>query len=217
MGYDTPSNRAVAKRVREIDQRHINRIKSISETNGYDIATPLEAMTMRHREVVGGSGFAAATVQDLGFEPTMGATPNQSGSGMSGGGMSGGSTTTDRPIGGGMSGGGMSGGGMSGGGMSGGGMSGGALLTLQDMHKMTGQPPPTRQKKITQKASPHKDQQVPEPARGPMINGPVGAGKPRSRAPTARNELVRQVMKEQKMTLPQASKYIKERGLYTGA
>ena len=29
---------------------------------------------MRHPEVHGGNGFAAATVQDLGFEPTLGAT-----------------------------------------------------------------------------------------------------------------------------------------------
>ena len=130
MGYDNEYNRAIAKQLRNIDQRHIDRINNISETNQYDIATPLEAMTMRNHEVVGGSGFAAATVQDLGYDPTIGVTPNTgggisggrisgggiSGGGVSGGGMSGGMTwkygggmsggsATDRPIGGGMSGG----------------------------------------------------------------------------------------------------------------
>ena len=31
-------------------------------------------MTLKNSEVVAGSGFAASTVQDLGFEPTLGAT-----------------------------------------------------------------------------------------------------------------------------------------------
>jgi hypothetical protein len=180
-------NRSISQRIRDIDQRHIDRIRNISETNGYDIATPLEAMTMRHRDVVGGSCFAAATLQDLGYEPTMGASPS-------------------------------TGGGMSGGGMSGGGMSGGALLTLTDMYKMTGQPPPMMQAKITQKASPHKDQPIPEPARGPIINGPVGGAMPRrSRAPSSRNEMVRRIMTERSMSLPEASKYIKMHNSYKRA
>ena len=217
MPYNTPMNRAISQRIRDIDQRHIDRIRNISETNGYDIATPLEAMTMRHRDVVGGSGFAAATLQDLGYESTMGASPS-TGGGMSGGGMSGGGMSGGGMSGGGMSGGGMSGGGMSGGGMSGGGMSGGALLTLTDMYKMTGQPPPMMQAKITQKASPHKNQPIPEPARGPIINGPVGGAMPRrSRAPSSRNEMVRRIMTERSMTLPEASKYIKMHNLYKRA
>ena len=31
-------------------------------------------MTLNNPDVVGGSGFAASTIQDLGFEPTLGAT-----------------------------------------------------------------------------------------------------------------------------------------------
>jgi uncharacterized membrane protein len=99
--------------VRNIDQSHINRINTISETNAYDIPTPLESMTLHHEKVTGGSGYSAATAQDLGFEPTMGATP-ASGGGVSGGGVSGG---------------GVSGGGVSGGGVSGGGVSGGGVAT----------------------------------------------------------------------------------------
>ena len=108
MPYRNPTNESVASRVRAIDQNHINRINTISETNAYDIPTPLESMTLHHNKVVGGSGFAAATAQDLGFEPTLGASP---------------------ATGGGMSAGGMSAGGMSAGGMSGAGVSGGGIAT----------------------------------------------------------------------------------------
>ena len=194
MPYRNSYNKAISDQIRNIDNRHIDRINSISETNSYDIATPLESMTLRHRDITGGSGFAAATVQDLGFDPTLGATP-------------------DRNVGRGSS-----GGGSSGGGMSGGGMSGGALLTLTDMYKMVGQPPPMMQSKITQQAAPHKDQPIPEPQRGSAVNGPLaGSGKSRAtratRQPSKRNELVRKIMSEQKLNLPAASRYIKEHNL----
>ena len=39
-----------------------------------DITSQLEGMTLKNPAVVGGNGFAASTVQDLGFEPTLGAT-----------------------------------------------------------------------------------------------------------------------------------------------
>ena len=155
-------------------------------------------MTLHHHDITGGSGFAAATVQDLGFDPTLGATPDRNvGSGR------------------GSSGGGFSGGGVSGGGSSGGGMSGGALLTLSDMYKMSGQPPPMIQAKITQKSAPHKDQPIPQPQRGSAVNGPLaGSGKPKAtRQPSKRNELVRQIMKEQGLSLPLASKFIKDNKL----
>ena len=113
MPYNNPMNQRISAQLRNIDQRHIDRINSISETNQYDIASPLESITLRHHNITG-SGFAAATVQDLGYDPTLGATPDRNvGSGSSGGGMSAG-------------------------GVSGGGMSGGALLTLQDLDAMHG-------------------------------------------------------------------------------
>ncbi|MFM7990496.1 MAG: hypothetical protein ACKPKO_65375, partial [Candidatus Fonsibacter sp.] len=40
----------------------------------YEVPSQVESAVMRHPEVHGGNGFAAATVQDLGFEPTLGAT-----------------------------------------------------------------------------------------------------------------------------------------------
>jgi hypothetical protein len=63
--------------LRNIDQNHVNRINAISETNAYDVVTPMEHTTLHNPNVTGGSGFAAATVQDLGYEPTMGATKKE--------------------------------------------------------------------------------------------------------------------------------------------
>ena len=74
---------------------------------------------------------------------------------------------------------------------------------------MHGQPPPTMQAKITHQASPHKDQLIPQSANGPRLNG---SGKS-SRAPSARNQLISKLMKEQKMTLGQASKHIKQNNI----
>ncbi len=37
----------------------------------------VEASVLKHPEVHGGSGFRAATVQDLGVEPTLGATSGE--------------------------------------------------------------------------------------------------------------------------------------------
>ena len=74
MPYNNEYNENLARRVRAIDKRHIDRINQISETNSFDVASPLESMTLRNENITGGSGFAAATVADLGFEPTDGAT-----------------------------------------------------------------------------------------------------------------------------------------------
>ena len=135
--------------------------------------------------------------------------------------------------------------------LSGKGTSGGALLTTESADAvLRPQPPPQMQVRTSLQASPHKDQQFPQPSRGSAINGALagagvagagvagagvagagiagagvagagvagadvagagvaGAGR-RKRAPTARNELVRKVMKEQGLSLPLASAYIKK-------
>jgi hypothetical protein len=79
--------------------------------------------------------------------------------------------------------------------------------------------------RIAPTASPHKDQPIPQPAQGPMLNGPLagggvsgggvsGGGVSGGKRPSARNVLVRQIMKEKGMSLPQASRHIKENNLY---
>ena len=214
MPYLNAYNMQIAQQLRNIDQNHINRIQAISETNEFDVRSPLEATALVNDNIHGGSGYSAATVMDMGFEPTAGATPAT-------GGRIRRKRATNNISGSGTSGGGVSGGGTSGGGTSGGGVSGGALLTLNDMYKMQGQPPPGRRKKVAPTASPHKDQPIPQPATGPILNGAMGAGvsgggvSGGGRGSSARNQLVRQIMKEKGLSLPQASKHIKENNLYS--
>jgi len=73
MPYRNPRNVSVAEQVNGISQAHINRENEINDfQTSYEIPSKLESAVMRYPEVHGGSGFAASTVQDLGFEPTLG-------------------------------------------------------------------------------------------------------------------------------------------------
>jgi hypothetical protein len=76
-------------------------------------------------------------------------------------------------------------------------MSGGALVSLNDMYHMHGQPDPTIQAKVT------------VPAKGESGgNREVGGGR------SKRHDIVRDVMRQHGLSLPAASKYVKEHGLY---
>ena len=58
-----------------VAQKNINEENAINDNPvPVDIASQLEGMTLKSPAVVGGSGFSASTIQDLGFEPTLGAT-----------------------------------------------------------------------------------------------------------------------------------------------
>ena len=103
--------------------------KQSSETNEFDVRSPLEATALVNENIHGGSGYSAATVMDMGFEPTTGATPSS------------GKIRRKRAT---YN---LSGSGTSGGGVSGGGVSGGALLTLTDLNSIHGQPPPGKKEK----------------------------------------------------------------------
>ena len=75
MPYKNAYNKEIAQQVRFMSQNHVNREKEINDfSTSYEIPSQVESAVMRHPEVHGGSGFAAATVGDLGFEPTLGAT-----------------------------------------------------------------------------------------------------------------------------------------------
>ena len=79
------------------------------------------------------------------------------------------------------------------------GVSGGALLSLKDLGAMHGQSEPTTQAKVTVKA---------EGADRKIREGVPGALRRR------RIEIVKEVMKKHKLSLPAASKYVKEHKLY---
>jgi len=196
MPYSNQYNQNVADRVRAYSQKHINRENAINDfSTSYEIPSLLEASVLKEPAVHGGSGFAAATAQDLGFEPTLGATSGEGkakrvrkkvievGEGLSAAGVSAA---------------GMSAAGMSAAGVSGGSKSkrkGGALLSLKDMDAMHGQPEPTIQAKVTVKAE-GSDRAVGGGSRGKRI------------------AIVKEVMKKHGLSLIEASKYVKEHKLY---
>jgi len=192
MPYNNQYNENVANRVRAYSQKHINRENAINDfSTSYEIPSLLEASVLKEPEVHGGSGFAAATVQDLGFEPTLGATSGE------------GKAKRVRKkvieVGEGLSAAGKSAAGMSAAGACVGGSKskrkGGALLTLKDMGAMHGQPEPTIQAKVTVKAE--------------GSDRAVGGGL-RGR----RTAIVKEVMKKHGLSLIEASKYVKEHKLY---
>ena len=212
MPYKNAYNKDIAQQVRFLSQNHVNREKEINDfATNYEVPSQVESAVMRHPEVHGGNGFAAATVQDLGFEPTLGAT-----------------SADAKPVrrrakiktievGEGLSAAGVSAAGVSAAGASAGGVSagaakrtrrkkgegvttGGALLSLKDLDKMHGQPPDTIRSKVTVKAE-GSDRAV-----GSGVSGGAGRSK--------RNAIVREVMQKHGLSLPQASKYVKEHNLY---
>ena len=140
----------IAAKVRQIDRNHVQRINQISETNNHDITSPLEGMTLRNDNIQGGSGFAAATVADLGFEPTDGATHTATGGGRRARAKA----------------------------KSGAGISSGALLADKDANAiLRPQPPPGMEARITLQASPHKDQLIPQASKSHACRSLGGSRK----------------------------------------
>ena len=144
-----------------MSQNRVNREREFNDfSTSYEIPSQVESAVMRHPEEHGGNGFAAATVGDLGFEPTLGATSADAkpvrrrkvrievGEGLSAAGVSAA----------GVSAAGVSAGGVSAGAAKrtrrkkGEGASGGALLSLKDLDKMHGQPPQELRANVTVKA-----------------------------------------------------------------
>ncbi len=214
MPYKNQYNSQVAQQVPFMSQNHVHREKDINDfATSYEIPSQVESSVLRYPESHGGSGFTASTVGDMGFEPTLGASSDdakprrarrkktiQVGEGLSAAGVSAA----------GVSAGGVSAGGVSAGATKrarrkkGEGASGGALLSLRDLDKIHGQPEPDRRAKITVKAEGGPDRAV-----GCGVSA-AGAGSSRSR----RNRLVRDVMKKHGLSLPAASKYVKDHNLY---
>ena len=190
MPYNNQYNSNVAQVVRGYSQKHINRENAVNDfSTSYEIPSMLEASVLKEPEVHGGSGFAAATVQDLGIEPTLGATSGEGkvkrvrkrvidvGEGLSAAGVSAAGVSAGKRV----------------------SKKGGALLSLKDLGAMHGQPGPTIQAKVTVKAE----------GIDRIVGGGVSGGMRRKRI-----EIVKDVMKKHGLGLIAASKYVKERKLY---
>ena len=95
MPYDNEYNQHIAREMSNIYNNHIA-YERLTNDNVHpnDITSQVEGMALKDDHVKGGSGYAAATLHDLGYELTDGTTgapevrPRRMGSGMSAGGMS---------------------------------------------------------------------------------------------------------------------------------
>ena len=87
--YENEYNRGVCSKLSQLNRKLIEQENQISHSNEgeHKITTRLEGMCLRKKNVHGGSGYAAATVLDQGFERTEGA--GVSAAGISAAGVSG--------------------------------------------------------------------------------------------------------------------------------
>jgi len=75
MPYNNEYNQSIAAQLQNLYANHIQHENAANDnTRQNDVMDPLEGMALRHEEVMGGSGTAAATLHDLGFEQMNGAT-----------------------------------------------------------------------------------------------------------------------------------------------
>jgi len=167
-------------------------------------------MTLKNPTVVGGSGFAASTVQDLGFEPTLGATgeakPKNAKKKMNAviADALAGSGVHGRRVGEGVVGAGVAGAGKKW-------KKKGGLLTLTVLDSMEGNQDPNVNAKLAVQARPHVSEQV---GSAKHLQSPATTAALQAGAMKKRNDLVREIMKKYKLSLPEASKYIKEHKLH---
>ena len=193
MPYNNEYNQSIAAQLQNLYANHIQHENASNDnTRQNDVMDPLEGMALRKEEVHGGSGTAAATLQDLGYESMNGAT----GSGEPQepkpkrkyarktmkvavpSAMDPGPTATA---------GGVSAGGVSAGGVSGGAECGGGVLDTVAS--------------IASSVAPF----------APLL---LAAGK--ETGGSKRHDIVKRIMKEKGLNLIQASKHVKEHGLYKG-
>ena len=75
MPYKNQYNTNIAQQVHRCAQNNTNRENQINDfASTYQAPSQLESAALHKAHVHGGSGYAAATVADLGIEPTLGAT-----------------------------------------------------------------------------------------------------------------------------------------------
>ena len=67
--YNNEYNRRVSKKLNKISQDLINHENELilTEPDDHKITSRLEGMVVRNRKIKGGSGYAAATLNDLGY------------------------------------------------------------------------------------------------------------------------------------------------------
>ena len=75
MPYNNAYNQGIAAKMQTLYTNHIQHENAMNDnTRQNDVMDPLEGMALRHEDVQGGNGTAAATLQDLGYEQMNGTT-----------------------------------------------------------------------------------------------------------------------------------------------
>ena len=230
MPYNNEYNRNIANQLNNLYKNKVKYEKACADyVRQNDVMDPLESMALRHDNVHGGSGTAAATLHDLGYEQTNGVAgsgepevkprrkyvrktplpPEAPTVEVVGEGV-------DRAVGGSHCAGGKkprkkkepptpppediaeTGAGVSAGGVSAGGVSAGGVSA--------GSKKPRKKKEVPAAAVIEAAAPAP-PMEAPAVKG-AGRGK------SERAAIVSRIMKEKGLNLIEASKYVKEHGLY---
>ena len=223
--YDNSYNREISSKINGITQQMINHENLLNNTDTHDhkITSRLEGMCIKNKNCRGGSGYAAATIGDHGFaeDRTLGAGVSAAGVSAAGVSAAGkprkkkGSGIIDTigdiakavapfaPM--------LLAAGKPKRRIKGGELS---LLGLKDLH---GQAMPTApaNAKITVSAGPLPPSEN-FTTKADRTGSYAGGAKTRSasRTPNARNDIVKKVMREKGLSLPMASKYVKDHNLY---
>ena len=239
MPYNNEYNQSIAAQLQNLYANHIQHENAANDnTRQNDVMDPLEGMALRHEEVKGGSGTAAATLHDLGFEQMNGATGTEpemkpkrkyTRRTMKVAVPSAMAPTQDAAAGG-ADGGGVSAGGVSGGnGELGYGVSagseevggkkrsrkakakgGGFLDTVKDIADTVG----SVGKAVAPFAPLLLAAGAPSDTQGEKSDAPQEEGGAKKRRHNPRHEIVRQIMKDKGLSLIDASKHVKAHGLY---
>ena len=224
MPYNNAYNQSIAAQNQNLYKKKIAYQNACDEnTRTNDVMSPLEGVAMREQSVSGGSGTAAATLHDLGYEQMNGVTgsggeppavkkrsynrkpkpevvalptadANQNISAHAGG---------------------VSGGGVSAGSADGGGVSGGSIARAIGSGVSAGA---KRGRKKQQEAEAKVVAAVPPEQAVEVVGGshttPAAAGSGKPKRTNARAAVVGRIMKEKGMKMAEASKYVSEHGLY---
>ena len=227
MPYNNAYNQSIAAQNQNLYKKKIayqNACDQNTRTN--DVMSPLEGAAMREENVSGGSGTAAATLHDLGYEQMNGVTgsggeppavkkrsynrkpkpevvalptadANQNISAHAGG----------------VSGGGVSAGSADGGGVSAGGVSGGSITRAIGSGAKRGRKAKAEaaEAKVVAAVPPEQAVEVVGASHTPP---PAATGSAKPKRTNARAAVVGRIMKEKGMKMAEASKYVKEHGLY---
>ena len=223
MPYNNAYNQSIAAQNQNLYKKKIAYQNACDEnTRTNDVMSPLEGVAMREQGVSGGSGTAAATLHDLGYEQMSGVTgsgeppavkkrsynrkpkpevvalptadANQNISAHAGG---------------------VSGGGVSAGSADGGGVSGGSIARAIGSGVSAGakrgrKKQPEAEAKVVAAVPPEQAVEVV----GGSHTTPAAAGSGKPKRTNARAAVVGRIMKEKGMKMAEASKYVKEHGLY---